>query len=134
MISTDISGVPRGADFFALAATRLDYIAQRQQVLAQNIANADTPAYTARDLAPFSAYLGAVPAAPARTDPAHLAGTLPPIALSTPQPAERAADGNAVNIETELTKVADGEQQQALVGNLWKSTMNLYLAALGRGG
>jgi flagellar basal-body rod protein FlgB len=47
-------------------------------------------------------------------------------------PAERAPDGNAVSVETELTKVADDETNAALVGNLWKSYMGMYLNALGR--
>ncbi len=133
-----LPSAPHG-DFFALAEQRFSWLDQRQQVLAQNIANANTPRYEPRDLVPFSQYLASAPAAnasaaPSRTDPAHLAGTLPPIATVVPPPRERAPDGNAVEIEGELTKVADTETQQALVGNLWKSTMGLYLAALGRSG
>ncbi len=55
MISDTNSHPSGGGDFFALAARRLDYIDQRQRVLAQNIANANTPNYQARDLSPFEA-------------------------------------------------------------------------------
>ena len=38
---------------FATLKSRLDYLADRQQVIAQNVANSDTPGYTAMDLKPF---------------------------------------------------------------------------------
>jgi flagellar basal-body rod protein FlgB len=39
---------------FSMLRSRLGYLNQRQQVVAQNIANADTPSYVPRDLAGFS--------------------------------------------------------------------------------
>ena len=122
------------ADIFALAERRLAWIDQRQQVLAQNIANVDTPAYRARDLSPFQQLLGAPPVAPVQTNPLHLAGLRTPLSGTPTRPAERAPDGNAVNLEGELTKVAQDESDSALVGNLWKSYMGMYLNALGHTG
>ena len=43
---------PSDIGLFRLAEKRLNWIEQRQQVLAQNIANASTPDYKARDLSP----------------------------------------------------------------------------------
>ncbi len=119
-------------DLFALAERRLDWIDQRQQVLAQNIANADTPDYQSRDLSPFEKLLVNAPVTPTLTNPRHLRGRVQDASLVQTLPAERAPDGNAVNVETELTKVSDDETNAALVGNLWKSYMGLYLNALGR--
>ncbi len=124
--------MPASTDLFALAEKRLDWIDQRQRVLAQNIANADTPDYQARDLSPFEKLLSVKPVTPTLTNPRHLLGRAQTASFTQTLPAERAPDGNAVNIETELTKVADDETNAALVGNLWKSYMGLYLDALGR--
>ena len=122
-----------GTDMFALAERRLAYIDQRQRVLAQNIANANTPDYQARDLTPFEKMLLQTrPVTPVLTDPRHLQGRVQEVAYARTVPEERAPDGNAVNIETELTKVADDETNAALAGNLWKSYMGLYLSALGK--
>jgi flagellar basal-body rod protein FlgB len=118
-------------DLFALAERRLEWIGHRQQVLAQNIANADTPDYQARDLAPFERLLAAPPVTPTLTNPRHMRGRVQEASLLQSLPAERAPDGNAVNLETQLTKVADDETNAALAGNLWKSYMGLYLNALG---
>ncbi len=38
---------------FTVVKKRLAWLARRQEVIAQNIANADTPAYRARDLKPL---------------------------------------------------------------------------------
>jgi flagellar basal-body rod protein FlgB len=127
-------GASSGSDFFALAERRLDYIDQRQRVLAQNIANADTPDYRARDLSPFEKLLHAAPVTPALTNTLHLSGTVSTAAFVTQIAPERSADGNAVNVEDQLTKVADDETTAALTGNLWKTYMGMYLTALGRGG
>ena len=74
---------PTDIGLFRLAERRLAWVDRRQELLAQNIANADTPDYTARDLPPFERALqrtapGTVPGvAPAlsQTSPLHLAGT-----------------------------------------------------------
>lgn len=118
-------------DLFALAEQRLAYIGQRQQLLAQNVANADTPKYQARDLPSFDAVLKNTQITQAVTNPAHLQPAVQSASLLQAMPAERAPDGNAVNVETELTKIATGETNAALVGNLWKSYMGMYLNALG---
>lgn len=76
--------------------------AQRQQVLAANIANADTPGYKAVDF-DFSRAL---------TDATRprAAGARPPQTVATPQPREgvtAAADGNTVNMDTERAQFLD---------------------------
>jgi flagellar basal-body rod protein FlgB len=128
-----MEGERMAADIFALAERKLEWIDQRQRVLAQNIANADTPSYKARDVSPFEKLLGVAPIAPMLTNSMHMAGRVSEASLTTGVASERAPDGNAVNVEDELTKVAKDESDSALVGNLWKSYMGLYLSALGKG-
>lgn len=128
--------VASGGDVFALAERRLAWLDQRQRVLAQNIANVNTPDYVPRDVTPFGRLVSGALLAPARTDARHLAGAGADAggAVAAEIPAERAPDGNAVGLDTELEKVAQDESDAAVAGNLWKTTMGLYLAALGRGG
>ena len=42
---------------FQLSTQRTAYLSQRQTLIAENVANANTPGFAARDLAPFSAVL-----------------------------------------------------------------------------
>ena len=39
---------------FAMLKSRLTYLADRQQVISQNVANSDTPGFTPKDLKPFA--------------------------------------------------------------------------------
>lgn len=89
---------------------------QRQQVLASNIANADTPNYKARDLDFRTALQDALQAAPASggaalaaTSPRHLAGNpqaaQPGLLYRTP--AQGSVDGNTVNMDAERAAFAD---------------------------
>jgi len=90
---------------------------QRQQVLASNIANADTPNYKARDLDFKTALQGALKAVPAAggttlatTTPGHLAGN-PGLAadagLLYRTPAQGSVDGNTVDMDAERAAFAD---------------------------
>ncbi len=90
---------------------------QRQQVLASNIANADTPNYKARDLDFKTALQSALQGTPANggttlatTAPGHLAGN-PGAAgeagLLYRTPAQGSVDGNTVNMDAERAAFAD---------------------------
>ncbi|MBS0410347.1 MAG: flagellar basal body rod protein FlgB [Proteobacteria bacterium] len=103
---------------FAMLRGRLGYLSERQQVIAQNIANSDTPGYTPSDLKPFT--LGGMagaqsqpqlaPVAVAMTSPMHLVGT-PPRATAGPYRPRKTADsettldGNSVVLEDEMIKM-----------------------------
>jgi flagellar basal-body rod protein FlgB len=120
---------------FALAERRLAWLDKRQEVLAHNIANSDTPGFQSRDLAPFGAALARANAAPlVQTQPNHLPGTQAGVLQQSvaEQPKERAPDGNAVSVEDELMKVADTEMSQELVTNLYTKYLGLFRVALGR--
>jgi flagellar basal-body rod protein FlgB len=90
---------------------------QRQQVLASNIANADTPNFKARDVDFKTALQGALQAVPAAggtalatTAPGHLAGA-PGLAaeagLLYRTPAQGSIDGNTVDLDAERAAFAD---------------------------
>ena len=111
---------PETLDVFALAERRLAWTGQRQAVLAQNIANANTPAYTARDVQSFGAYL---------------AGLGRPDAAAKPDRtvAERSLDGNAVSLDDQLVKVSETDTAHQLAMTLYKKYVTLFKTALGRG-
>lgn len=103
-------------DYLRFNQLALEMRAQRQQVLASNIANSDTPNYKARDFDFSSALQNAMarandPAAMAQTRPAHMpstAGTLPDgTPLLYRQPAQAAVDGNTVDMDVERNQFAD---------------------------
>ncbi len=126
---------PSSLPLFDLAQRRLAWTDRRQEVLAQNIANLNTPNWQAKDMKPFAEALAGV-AAPtlARTDPGHLAGTVDPAqSLLTTQASAREPDGNAVSLDDQLTKVADTATSQAIATTLYKKYMSMFSLALGYG-
>jgi flagellar basal-body rod protein FlgB len=125
---------PTRIGLFDLAQKRLQWTAQRQSVLATNIANSNTPRFQARDVQSFASVLqGTGSVAPARTQAAHMAGTVPSgqAALARDPPKARAIDGNTVALDQQLTKVADTETTQSLVTNIWKKYMGMFSMTLG---
>lgn len=93
--------------------------AYRQQVLAGNIANADTPNYKARDF-DFAAALkeavagrGEGSLAIDRTSPAHLSGTggNAPARLMYRTPMQASADGNTVEMDVERGQFSENAIQ-----------------------
>ena len=128
------SGFLSELDLFALSEQRLDWIGRRHAVLSENIANADTPGYRPRDIPSFAAAMADASPGLSLTNPLHLAALHPDGAAHLRAGTARAPDGNAVDLDTELKFVADGETDASLVGGVWKSYMGMFMTALGRGG
>lgn len=122
---------PTDIGLFRLAEQRLAWVDQRQALLSQNVANANTPGYTPTDLAPFASRLATAMSA---TDPAHFGTGAGRVGLAHVRPHERAPDGNAVSLEDQLGKVADTASTQALVANLYRKYASLFRTALGHTG
>ena len=127
---------PTDIGLFRLAEQRLAWVGRRQELLAQNVANASTPGYQPRDLPSFAKVLAhtSPEAALARTDPTHLAGSNSAQSARLIRPRERAPDGNSVSMEDQLTKVADTASTQELVANLYRKYHGMFRTALGRAG
>ena len=119
---------------------RMSWLHQRQDVLSQNVANADTPGYAARDLKPqdFSAILKGETrngSALLSTDPRHI--SMKP-GSSSRFTDEEAADsvanpnGNAVSLEQEMIKVSETQAEFQAAANLYAKAMSMMKTAIGR--
>lgn len=124
---------------FSMLKGRLGYLNQRQQVIAGNVANADTPGFKAKDLKAFTfeAKMKAAtlePSAPTQTNVAHLAGTTGGAAhpwkqVSAPD-SETTLDGNQVVLEEQMIKMTEARMNyEAAVGFYQKSLNLIRLAA-----
>lgn len=118
---------------FALAEQRLAWADQRQAVLAQNIANTSTPRFQPSDLPSFASTLqGVARVALVQTQPDDLPGNSGGLLQPVIQSGARSPDGNSVDLDTELTKVADTGTTQSLVTSIYKKYMSLFSMALGK--
>lgn len=102
-------------DLLSFQHQALSLRAHRQQILAANIANADTPNYKARDIDFASALKDAVAGrgdgslAMARTVPGHLAGNADaaPASLLYRRNTQSSVDGNTVDMDVERSQFAE---------------------------
>ncbi|MBI5626173.1 MAG: flagellar basal body rod protein FlgB [Nitrosomonadales bacterium] len=103
-------------DALRFQQTALSLRAARQELLASNIANADTPNYKARDVNFASALQNALAGTStqlpvAQTSPMHLEGNTGGTILGMPvmyrKPVQPSADGNTVDMDVERAQFAD---------------------------
>jgi flagellar basal-body rod protein FlgB len=128
---------------FAMLRERMSWLNQRQGVLSQNVANADTPGYGARDLkAPdFETLLrnaGKSERASAllTTNSRHIglqssAGTGGFTDYAAPD-IEASLNGNSVSLESEMMKMADTQASYQAATNLYSKAIDMMRTAIGR--
>lgn len=110
---------------YLAAKKTLDAVVLRQEAIANNIANLETPGYKRVDLAPsFEAELDR---ACASGDPADLNSLKPSLAVDTTAPAA-SLDGNTVHLQNELMEmnqnaVAHSFETQLVSGTLERLQM-----------
>ena len=121
-------------NLFRMAAAMARHAGQRQAIVAQNVAHADTPGYVARDIPDFRAsYLAADGPAVLRASRArHLHGQRPADALrAMAEVSDQAApNGNQVSLETEMLKSVDAKRQHDRALAIYRSALMLLRGSL----
>ncbi len=128
-----ISDIP----ILSMLRTRMQWHQARQQVLAENVANADTPNYQAKDLAPpdFQRELSVASLALVRTEPGHIAGPgggATQFATDATARYEVRPRGNSVTHEDEMMKVASNQMDFEAVTSLYTHSLALIKLAIGK--
>ncbi len=126
----------------SMLRTRLQWSQERQRVLAENVANADTPRYRARDVVPPKFETPAAGSAGplttvslARTDSGHMTGvgqTGSGFRTERSASYEVRPTGNSVNLEQEMMKVAANQMDYQSVAALYNRSLSLIKTALGK--
>ena len=137
----DLPAIP----LLSMLKERMSWLNQRQNVLSENVANIDTPGYTARDLKPVD-FEKALKAA---TSPGAFSNTMTvtnPRHIALSQHAAGAFDdentpdiesnpsGNSVSLEQEMIKVADTQAQFQAATNLYAKAIDMMKTAIGKTG
>ncbi|PTQ75022.1 FlgB family protein [Celeribacter persicus] len=123
-------------DIFKMASGLASHAVSRQEVIAKNIANADTPAYRAKDIASFADTYksGDFGAGMHATRAAHLIDTQEASQGYTllDAPDAGSPNGNTVSLETEMMKATQVRQQHETALAVYKSSMNILRTSIGR--
>ncbi len=122
---------------FDLASRQAEWLQARQEVVAGNIANANTPKYRAKDVTPFQAVLDNQNIGMAKTNPAHLSGNefgasgnINVEEASLNQEIGVQESGNTVGLEDELAKSGEIKRQYSLNTALVSSFHRMMLMAV----
>jgi flagellar basal-body rod protein FlgB len=117
---------------FNIASQRNQWLSLRQETIAGNVANANTPGYAAHDVQPFEAVLQSSRLELATTDPAHV--VQPAQQLSNVE--EKQEDnwqvydsGNSVSLEKEMVKAGEINGAFALNNNVIKTFHRMLLSS-----
>lgn len=123
-------------DTMRMARAMTDHAAQRSNIVARNIANADTPGFKARDLEEFSRSYraSAAPDELRSTRARHLSDpfwsggaprqTVDSVAVSP--------NGNSVTLEDEMFKMAEVKREHEMSVSIYRAGLDIMRASIGK--
>lgn len=121
-----------------MAQSLAGHASSRQSVIAQNIANADTPGYKARDMASFADSFREAAQARAGNRPVragHIAFGIESAGGDVFEASNFGAEspnGNTVSLEDQLVRAADVKYQHDLALGIYAKSINILRAGMGR--
>jgi flagellar basal-body rod protein FlgB len=131
----DLNGIP----LFSLISGRMSWLSARQSVLAENVANGDTPNYVARDIKALDfqnilAGQGVGSTQLATTNVRHFeirGSGRAPFEVEDAVGEGGTPTGNVVSVEQEMIKLSDTQIQYQTATNLYSKAVNMFRTALG---
>lgn len=118
---------------FRIAHKMAVHAGQRQAVIAQNVANADTPGYSAKDIPDFKTVVNPKDGSVQRaTRQQHLHGQIAGsgVFAVSPVKAMHSPDGNSVSVETEMLKAVEVKRQHDRALAIYKSGLDVLRQTL----
>lgn len=124
----------------SMLKTRMSWLHQRQDILSQNVANADTPGFVARDLKQLDfndtmrSEMVNKAASLAVTNPRHIeikSTSSTKFDDFESRDVESNPNGNAVSLEAEMIKVSDTQAQFQAAANIYAKAMKMMKTAIG---
>lgn len=117
---------------FDIASQRSNWLSIRQAAISGNIANANTPGYDSRDVAPFERVLQTSQLELAKSDPGHFGLANELSANMEPSPEDEwhvYHSGNSVSIEKEMVKASEVNSAFSLNGGVVKAFHRMLIAS-----
>lgn len=121
-------------EVFRTAHAMAVHAGARHALAAQNIANADTPGYRARDIPPFHQIAADATGSLRTTRPGHVGADL---GARQAKPAERSGalsdpNGNSVSLELEMLTAVEARRQHDRALAIYRNALSLMRLSLGR--
>jgi flagellar basal-body rod protein FlgB len=127
---------------FQAMNAKMSYLGERQKVISQNVANADTPNYISQDLgkADFSQMVSNINqnkmhVTMKQSNPLHQAApnqSPNPKVAKNKSPYEVEPDGNSVNLEEQMVKASETQMNYTLMLNLYRNAADMIRTSIGK--
>lgn len=122
----------------SLMSQKMSYLGQKQAVLAQNVANADTPGYKAKELVPFQSFAEAMKSASSgmavtsdkHIVPASMAGVN--AGTKKMRSFEVVPSGNSVDLEQQMTETSATAVEYQADASIYQKFMTMLRIAVGK--
>lgn len=114
--------MPSDLNLFAIAGAKARHAVLRQARIAENIANADTPGYRARDIEPFAKSIARLGARGAAASPREI--SVSGLGIAAP-------DGNTVSVEDQMMRSGQAARDHEIATTLYAKSLAMLRAALG---
>lgn len=122
-----------------LASSLASHAYTRHGILAENVANADTPGYRARDLTPFSETFSdkvqVRPFTARATSPGHIGFNAENVPFQVNEVAAFGSEqpnGNTVTLEDQMIRSAEVKQQHEMALGVYMKSLGILRLGLGR--
>ena len=119
---------------FGLASQRTAWLANRQSVVAENVANVNTPGYTSKEITPFEEVLENTRLSQMVSNPMHQAASTgrsgPGSEAVEGQSWDVKHSGNSVTVEQEMLKAGEVSRDYALNTSVVKSFHRMLLMSV----
>lgn len=126
---------------FAALRDKMQWHQSRQSLLAENVANAETPGYRGRDLSPYSfeshVQRAGTAVATRATNPKHFAvggSSVDSFGARRLNSFEITPEGNGITLEEEMMKITTNQMDYQAATTLYTRSMRLVRIALGKQG
>lgn len=129
----DITQIP----LFSMLRGKLGYLSEKQRLIAQNVANAETPGYRPQDLKPFNfqsqIQMAQSSGGLATTNSGHIAMATTAsgsrFKAKRTEDSETTLDGNSVVLEEEMLKMSDARMNYDAAIGFYQKSLNLLRMA-----
>ncbi|MGJ8544692.1 MAG: flagellar basal body rod protein FlgB [Sulfitobacter sp.] len=122
---------------FGLASDRMTWLSARQRVTSENVANAETPNYEAKDVASFSTLLegrSTTDAGLVTTHARHISSGSSSVQgireVTDTSATSTTLDGNTVNLEDQAIRAAEISDQYRMAAQLYRKSYDLLTMAV----
>jgi len=116
-----------------LVSENNSWLSVRQATIAENMANANTPGFRAKDIEPFTSVISKTQLAMQATHTSHMGGITEVARQSEVKKSDSwlvTHSGNSVSIEQELMKAGEVARDHSLNASIAKSFHRMYLSSL----